>query len=99
MAVKDLKYIYGPVPSWRLGCSLGIDPLSNDKKICPFDCVYCQIGKTRDFSKKREIYVPADKITRMSHPLLKFSEGFLLTAFYTASATVSTVVFDSLPSA
>jgi len=38
-------------------------------------------------------------ILRMSHPLLKFSEGFLLTAFYTASATLSTVVFDSLPSA
>lgn len=38
--------IYGPVPSWRLGRSLGIDLLSQKAKTCSFDCVYCQLGKT-----------------------------------------------------
>jgi wyosine [tRNA(Phe)-imidazoG37] synthetase (radical SAM superfamily) len=38
--------IYGPVPSWRLGRSLGIDLLSTDGKTCSFDCIYCQLGKT-----------------------------------------------------
>lgn len=38
--------IYGPVPSWRLGKSLGIDLLSTKGKTCCFDCVYCQLGRT-----------------------------------------------------
>ncbi|MEM3088641.1 MAG: radical SAM protein [Candidatus Bathyarchaeia archaeon] len=37
--------IYGPVPSWRLGRSLGIDPLL-PPKTCTFDCIYCQLGTT-----------------------------------------------------
>lgn len=38
--------IYGPVPSWRLGRSLGIDPVSTLVKTCSFDCIYCQLGRT-----------------------------------------------------
>jgi len=38
--------IYGPVPSWRLGRSLGIDLLCAPGKTCSFDCVYCQLGRT-----------------------------------------------------
>jgi len=37
--------VYGPVPSWRLGRSLGIDPLL-PPKTCTFDCIYCQLGRT-----------------------------------------------------
>ncbi len=37
--------IYGPVPSRRLGMSLGIDPIP--RLTCTFDCVYCQLGKKR----------------------------------------------------
>jgi len=62
MRGKNLKYIYGPVPSWRLGASLGIDPISEKEKICTFDCVYCQLGKTIKFTDERRIYVPVDKI-------------------------------------
>ncbi|MFC1745533.1 radical SAM protein [Candidatus Riflebacteria bacterium] len=39
--------IYGPVPSWRLGNSLGIDlisPPSGFNRKCPFACIYCQLG-------------------------------------------------------
>jgi wyosine [tRNA(Phe)-imidazoG37] synthetase (radical SAM superfamily) len=59
----DYKYIYGPVPSWRLGSSLGIDPLSQKEKICTFDCAYCQIGKTKFFTEKRSVFVETKKIT------------------------------------
>jgi wyosine [tRNA(Phe)-imidazoG37] synthetase (radical SAM superfamily) len=38
--------IYGPVSSWRLGRSLGIDLLSTNEKTCSFDCIYCQLGRT-----------------------------------------------------
>lgn len=37
--------IYGPVPSRRLGMSLGIDPIP--RLACTFDCIYCQLGKKR----------------------------------------------------
>ncbi len=40
-----MGFIYGPVPSRRLGMSLGIDPIP--RLICTFDCVYCQLGKKR----------------------------------------------------
>ena len=41
-----MKLVYGPVPSWRLGRSLGVDPLGGTCKRCTFDCVYCQLGPT-----------------------------------------------------
>lgn len=62
MADKSYKYIYGPVFSWRLGYSLGVDPISSKNKICSFDCIYCQLGKTKVLTKKRKIFVPTAKI-------------------------------------
>jgi len=60
---KIFKYIYGPVSSWRLGRSLGIDPVCRGKgKICSFDCIYCQAGKTRTLTDKRKTFVPTRKI-------------------------------------
>lgn len=40
--------IYGPVFSRRLGSSLGINLLGEGKKVCPFDCLYCQLSPTTD---------------------------------------------------
>lgn len=51
------KYIYGPVSSWRLGRSLGIDLLSQDKKICNFNCLYCQLGEIIKYTTERKVYV------------------------------------------
>ncbi|MFA4989383.1 MAG: radical SAM protein [Candidatus Omnitrophota bacterium] len=56
------KYIYGPVPSWRLGSSLGVDLLSQEEKICNFDCVYCQLEPAKKHVVERKIYVPLEKI-------------------------------------
>jgi len=41
------KIIFGPVQSRRLGVSLGINLLPKNKKICTFDCVYCECGWTK----------------------------------------------------
>ncbi|MHC4843913.1 MAG: radical SAM protein [Planctomycetota bacterium] len=49
------KYLYGPVPSRRLGLSLGIDIMP--VKICTLDCVYCQVGKTTDRTLQRKEYI------------------------------------------
>lgn len=64
MEQSKYKFIYGPVSSWRLGRSLGIDPISLFQKTCTFDCVYCQAGRTEIFSGKREIFVPTESLIR-----------------------------------
>ncbi|MEW5806226.1 MAG: radical SAM protein [Acidobacteriota bacterium] len=40
------RYVYGPIDSRRLGNSLGINPFPLGKKICSFNCIYCQYGFT-----------------------------------------------------
>lgn len=57
-----MKYIYGPVSSWRLGSSLGIDLFSQEEKVCNFDCNYCQLGKKLTYSIKRNLYVPTQEV-------------------------------------
>jgi wyosine [tRNA(Phe)-imidazoG37] synthetase (radical SAM superfamily) len=54
--------IYGPVPSWRLGRSLGIDLLSTDGKTCSFDCIYCQLGSTLYPLVERREFVSLNQI-------------------------------------
>ena len=58
----SFQYIFGPVYSWRLGNSLGIDPLSSPDKICNMDCIYCQLGKTAQLTHERKIYVPLEAV-------------------------------------
>lgn len=58
--MKTMKYIYGPIPSRRLGRSLGISPII--KKACNYSCVYCQLGRTDHLSNKREMFFPVDDI-------------------------------------
>jgi len=55
--------IYGPVPSWRLGRSLGIDLLSTKGKTCSFDCLYCQLGRTAHPLAERKEFVPLERLT------------------------------------
>ncbi len=54
------KYLFGPVPSRRLGMSLGVDLVP--KKVCSLDCVYCEVGKTSLLSTSRKEYVPFPKV-------------------------------------
>ena len=56
------KYLFGPVPSRRLGMSLGVDLVP--KKVCSLDCVYCEVGKTTKLTTQRMEYIPYEKITR-----------------------------------
>ncbi len=55
--------IYGPVASWRLGKSLGVDLLCVDS-ICSFECVYCQLGKINRVTTKRDIFVSSEKVLK-----------------------------------
>lgn len=51
-----MKYVFGPVPSRRLGKSLGIDTIP--LKTCNWNCVYCQLGRTVPLTNKRLEYIP-----------------------------------------
>ena len=54
------KYIFGPVPSRRLGISLGIDLLK--EKICSLNCIYCECGKTNVLTATRNQFVPLSDV-------------------------------------
>jgi wyosine [tRNA(Phe)-imidazoG37] synthetase (radical SAM superfamily) len=55
-----MKCVFGPVPSRRLGQSLGIDPIPF--KTCNWNCVYCQLGRTSPFTIQRRDFYPPDEI-------------------------------------
>lgn len=54
------KHVYGPVPSRRLGQSLGIDPVP--LKTCNWNCVYCQLGRTKPFVTERQYFFENEEI-------------------------------------
>ena len=56
MAAPGFRYLYGPVPSRRLGLSLGVDLVPF--KTCTYDCIYCQLGRTTPKTAERREYLP-----------------------------------------
>jgi wyosine [tRNA(Phe)-imidazoG37] synthetase (radical SAM superfamily) len=67
-----MKYVFGPVPSRRLGQSLGIDTIP--LKTCNWNCVYCQLGRTRPVTNERVDYYPAEAILKEVHQALASHE-------------------------
>jgi len=59
-----MKAVYGPVSSWRLGRSLGVDSLCTRMKTCSFDCTYCQLGKTAEKTLVRRKFIGDGKLRR-----------------------------------
>lgn len=66
---KKRKMVFGPVPSRRLGFSLGVDLVPF--KTCPLDCIYCQLGRTTDRTVRRKKYVSSQEILRQLKAALK----------------------------
>lgn len=68
------RHVYGPVPSRRLGASLGVDVVPF--KVCTYDCIYCQLGPTRTLTTRRRRFYPvaevlvevADRLSRGPRP-------------------------------
>ena len=54
------RHIFGPVPSRRLGRSLGVDLVPY--KTCTYDCIYCQLGRTTNLTVDRQEWFPLDEI-------------------------------------
>jgi len=65
MTNKRYNHPFGPVPSRRLGRSLGID--LTPFKTCSFDCIFCQLGRTTDKTDLRRHYVPFGEVIAELH--------------------------------
>ena len=60
--------VFGPVPSRRLGRSLGINNIP--PKICSYSCVYCQVGKTtKKTTQRRAFFLPEEILTEVESRL------------------------------
>ena len=64
-----MKYLFGPVPSRRLGYSLGIDIVP--AKTCTLNCVYCQLGPTPEVTLKRAPYLKTETLLAELSEFLK----------------------------
>ena len=54
------KHLFGPVPSRRLGMSLGVDLVPH--KVCSLNCVYCECGASTNLTTERKEYVSYNEI-------------------------------------
>ena len=65
----NYKHLFGPVPSRRLGISLGVDLVPH--KVCSLDCIYCEVGKTTNCTIERQEYVPINEVLNELDDYLK----------------------------
>ena len=73
-----MQYVFGPVPSRRLGMSLGVDLIPY--KTCSYDCIYCELGETNHKTTIRKEYVSKDIILKQLEgylPLLDFPPDYI----------------------
>jgi wyosine [tRNA(Phe)-imidazoG37] synthetase (radical SAM superfamily) len=66
-----MKFLFGPVPSRRLGRSLGVDVITY--KSCSFDCIYCELGSTTNKTVTRQRFVDPDEVLKELHEYLRHS--------------------------
>lgn len=71
------RHVFGPVPSRRLGLSLGVDLIP--PKTCSYDCLYCQLGPTTRRTVTEAAYVSAEKIVQEAAQKLHQSRAEVLT--------------------
>jgi wyosine [tRNA(Phe)-imidazoG37] synthetase (radical SAM superfamily) len=67
-----MRFVFGPVPSRRLGHSLGIDTIP--LKTCNWNCVYCQLGRSRPLVIERRVYFPVEEILSEVQEALRMHE-------------------------
>jgi hypothetical protein len=73
-----MSIVYGPVPSRRLGQSLGVDPIPF--KTCNYNCVYCQLGRTHPLTNRRQDFYPPEAILGEVAPIVTPASGAVVLA-------------------
>ncbi|MBN1475350.1 radical SAM protein, partial [Candidatus Sumerlaeota bacterium] len=72
MTPDPTQHVFGPVPSRRLGRSLGVDLVPF--KVCSFDCLYCQLGRTTTLTTERRQWVPTAEVIHQVEEALRGGE-------------------------
>lgn len=70
----EMQYVFGPVPSRRLGKSLGISPIP--RKTCNYSCIYCQLGRTDKMTNERKEFFSLKNIINEFKNYLKENFAF-----------------------
>ena len=70
---RFVRFVYGPVPSRRLGRSLGVNVIPF--KTCNYSCVYCQLGKTTNLINERRSFFPKEEILEELEKVLERVEA------------------------
>ena len=68
-------YIFGPVPSRRLGRSLGVDLVPF--KTCTYDCIYCQLGRTTCKTTTRKEWIPLEDVLKQLQDKLTTEPNYI----------------------
>lgn len=87
------EYLFGPVPSRRLGISLGIDlvPL----KTCTLNCIYCECGKTSHLTLERKEYVSFEAVKKeLTHYLAHHARPDYITFSGSGEPTLNSKIGD-----
>ncbi len=85
-----MNCIYGPVASWRLGKSLGVDLICKPQKICSFDCIYCQLEHTDMITSRRNEFVSTSKIQKELQAALQQARPDVITFSGMGEPTLAT---------
>lgn len=89
------KYLFGPVPSRRLGMSLGVDLVPH--KVCSLDCVYCECGATTKLTTERTEYILYDKVVKeIDHYFLSNPDPDYITFSGSGEPTLNSRIGDVL---
>ena len=97
MRSEAREVVYGPVSSWRLGRSLGVDLICQERgKVCSFDCVYCSLGKTTELTTKRRVFVPTELVARELEKVMGKVEADIVTFSGTGEPTLAQNLGDAI---
>jgi wyosine [tRNA(Phe)-imidazoG37] synthetase (radical SAM superfamily) len=87
-----MSYVFGPVPSRRLGLSLGVDLIP--AKTCTFDCLYCEVGRTTSKTIEPGPFVPLRELVDEIEKKLMKSEPDAVTLAGSGEPTLYSMIHE-----
>ncbi len=97
---SGMNVVYGPFDSWRLGYSIGIDPICMEPKVCTCNCIYCLLGDRGIRTACRCEFVKAESVRGQLRSLMrKGVEADAITFSGTGEPTLSSNLGDLVEAA
>lgn len=92
-----MKCVYGPIASWRLGKSLGVDLICRRNKICSFNCIYCQLDPSGLITAEKNTFVPLDQLQEELTSALQQTNPDVITFSGTGEPTLAQNMTEAIP--